>query len=105
MNLRDLKYRSLYIVPRDNYVDEVLVNSLKLSTSLDCMFGFFGSAALKAIAPGLAEYLARTTEPMRLVVSPNISETDMIALREGVSTPSIVLEARPKGTLGRGQAQ
>ena len=100
MNLRDLKYRSLYIVPRDNYVDEVLVSSLKLSTSLDCMFGFFGSAALKTIAPGLAEYLARTTEPMRLVVSPNISEADMIALREGVSTPSIVLEARLKELLG-----
>lgn len=100
MQLKDLHYKSLYIVPRDNYVEEVLVSSLKLSTSLDCMFGFFGSAALKSIAPGLAEYLVRTTEPMRLVVSPNISETDAIALREGVSTPSIVLEARLKELLG-----
>ena len=64
------------------------------------MFGFFGSAALKTIAPGLAEYLARTTEPMRLVVSPNISEKDMNALREGVTTPSVVLETRLKELIG-----
>ena len=100
MALRDLHYKSLYIVPRDNYVDEVLVSSLKQSRSLDCMFGFFGSTALKSIAPGLAEYLIRSAKPMRLVVSPNISEADMRALREGVSTPSIVLEARLKELLG-----
>lgn len=100
MALSDLTYKSLYIVPRDNYVDEVLVSSLKHASSLDCMFGFFGSAALKTIAPGLAEYLARTEEPMRLVVSPNISEKDMTALREGVTTPSIVLEARLKELIG-----
>ena len=64
------------------------------------MFGFFGSAALKTIAPGLAEYLARTPEPMRLVVSPNISEKDMTALREGVTTPSVVLETRLKELIG-----
>ena len=100
MALRDLNYKPIYIVPRDNYVDEVLVSSLKLSMSLDCMFGFFNSTALKSIAPGLAEYLVRATEPVRLVVSPNISEADMQALRDGVSTPSIVLEARLKELLG-----
>lgn len=100
MKLKDIQYKPIYIVPRDNYVEEVLVSSLKLSTSLDCMFGFFGSAALKMIAPGLAEYLAHTEEPMRLVVSPNISEKDMIGLREGVTTPSIVLETRLKELIG-----
>ena len=64
------------------------------------MFGYFGSAGLKSIAPGLAEYLVRGTEPMRLVVSPNISEADMVALRKGVSTPRIVLETRLKELLG-----
>ena len=100
MKLRDVHYRPLYIVPRDNYIDEVLISSLKLSESLDCMFGFFGSAALKTIAPGLAEYLARTSEPMRLVISPNVSEKDMTALREGVTTPSVVLETRLKELIG-----
>ena len=100
MSLRDIPYKSLYIIPKDNYVDEVLVRSLKHATSTDCMFGYFGSAALRSIAPGLAEYLARDAEPMRLVVSPNISTDDISALREGVSTPAAVIEARLKQLLG-----
>ena len=81
MQLKYLRYKTLYIVPRDNYAELVLVSSLKLSTLLDCMFGFFGSAGLKSRAPGLAEYLVRTTEPTRLG-----------ALRDGIYMPSIVLE-------------
>ena len=100
MSLRDIPYKSLYIIPRDNYVDEVLIRSLNNAKSVDCMFGFFGSAALRSIAPGLSEYLARDAEPMRLVVSPNISTGDISALREGVSTPADVIEARLKQLLG-----
>lgn len=100
MPLGDLTYKPLYIVPRDAFVTDVLISSLKHSTAVDCMFGFFGSAALKSIAPGLAEYLVHTTEPMRLVVSPNISEADADALREGVSTPSAVIEARLTELIG-----
>jgi len=100
MGLKDIPYKSVYIIPRDNYVDEVLVNSLRHATSLDCMFGFFGSTALRSIAPGLSEYLARSTQKMRLIVSPNISTEDMTALREGVTTPSDVIEARLEELLG-----
>ena len=100
MGLRDIFYKPVYIIPRDDYVNDVLTSSLKHATSLDCMVGFFGSAALRSIAPGLAEYLARETQPMRLVVSPNISTEDISALREGVSTPADVIEARLKHLLG-----
>ena len=100
MPLKNLQYKPLYIVPRDEFVAEVLISSLKHASSVDCMFGFFGSAALKSIAPGLAEYLVHTTEPMRLVVSPNISEADAGALRAGISTPSAVIETRLKELLG-----
>ena len=64
------------------------------------MFGFFSSEALRSISPGLAEYLVRTENPMRLVVSPNISDLDYGALRDGVSTPQEVLENRLKELLG-----
>ncbi len=100
MSLCDLHYRSLYILPRDSFVEEVLIRSLKHATSFDCMFGFFGSAVLKVIAPGLAAYLGTSTEPMRLTVSPNISETDAEALRQGISQPKEVLEARLRELLG-----
>lgn len=99
MALRDLRYEPMYVLPRDDYVNEVLISSLKQSTSLDCMFGFFNSSALQMIAPGLAEYLARTTEPMRLIASPNISEKDMEAIRDGVSEPSTVIEEKLKELL------
>lgn len=100
LELKDLDYKALYVIPRDDFVHSVLIASLRLSSSVDCMFGFFSSEALRSIAPGLAEYLVRTDSPMRLIVSPNISAQDVAALREGVSTPSQILEARLRKLLG-----
>ena len=100
MQLRDLNYKALYVIPRDDFVHSVLIASLRLSASVDCMFGFFSSEALRSIAPGLAEYLVRVDSPMRLIISPNISAQDAAALREGVSTPSDVLEIRLRELLG-----
>ena len=94
MRLGDLEYKPLYILPKDDFVNEVLISSLKLSQSLDCMFGFFGSAALSSIAPGLAEFLVRTDAPMRLVVSPNIQVGDLEALESGSSTAPELMEQR-----------
>ena len=81
-------------------MEEVLITGLKHTSAFDCMFGFFGSAALKSIAPGLAAYLAVASQPLRLIASPNISAEDAVALRQGVSTPSAVLEARLRELLG-----
>ena len=100
MQLKDLNYKALYVIPRDDFAHSVLIPSLRLSASVDCMFGFFGSEALRSIAPGLAEYLVRGDSPMRLIVSPNISTQDVAALREGVSTPREVLEIRLRELLG-----
>ena len=100
MQLKDLNYKALYLLPRDDFVHSVLIASLRLSNSVDCMFGFFSSEGLRSIAPGLAEYLVRSNSPLRLIVSPNISAQDAAALREGVSTPSKVLEARLEQLLG-----
>ena len=100
MGLKDIRYKSLYILPKDYYVEEVLIPSLEKATSVDCMFGFFSSAALSSIAPGLVEYLSRDPEPMRLVISPNLTEDDIYALQEGIYTPAHIIEARLKEILG-----
>ena len=100
MQLKGLNYKSLYVIPRDDFVHSVLIASFRLSGSVDCMFGFFGSDALRSISPGLAEYLVRGNSPMRMIVSPYISTKDITTLREGVSTPSEVLEARIRELLG-----
>ncbi len=98
--LRDLTLKNIYFVPRDDLVHEVLIPCLSRTRSLSCMFGYFGSGALADLAPGLAEYLTSQTAPMRLLVSPNLEPGDLEAIREGVSTPAEVLQARLVSLLG-----
>ena len=99
--LRELdNLRSVYIVPRDDLVHEVLIPALKRTDRLACMFGYFGSGALADLAPGLADYLAGDNEPARLLVSPHLEPGDLDAIRQGVSTPAEILEARLIDLLG-----
>lgn len=92
--------RPLYIVPRDDLVREVLIPCLRATESFACMFGFFSSAALSDIAPGLAEFLSRAGQPMRLIVSPNLTESDVEAMKNGLRTPATILEQRLNALLG-----
>lgn len=100
MALHDLQFKSMYILPRDKFREEVLIPGLASASSFDCMFGFFSSASLGAIAPGLALYLNQNNAPMRLIASPNLSEKDAQALRDGTRLPSEILEMRLRELLG-----
>lgn len=75
-------------------MSEVLIPCLGTTDGLSCMFGYFNSAALRDIAPGLAVFLGRSAERMRLLVSPNLSPDDLQAMRKGLSTPADVIAAR-----------
>ena len=88
----------IYILPADDAIEEVVVPAFRIADSVDCMMGFFSSASLSQIAPGLAEYLTRTDQPLRLVISPYLNDadrrivertvdTDVNAIREIGSTP------------------
>ena len=72
----------LYILPKDPVVDEVLIPALQASTSLDIMMGYFSSGSFAEIAPGLATFLRNGTTPMRMVISPFLSDTDFDAFTE-----------------------
>ena len=98
--LRDLPSRSIYIVPRDDLIGEVLVPCLQRSRTLECMVGYFGSGALADLAPGLAEYLNRPTSAARLIISPYLQSRDLAAIKEGIGTPAGVLEQRLIELLG-----
>ena len=74
----------LYIPPRENIVDDVLVPAFECADTVDCMMGFFSSRSLAEIAPGMAIFLARTQKPLRLVVSPYLSPDDQQAIKEGL---------------------
>jgi len=82
----------LYILPRDNLVEEVLIPCLSVCTHFNCMTGFFHSSALKELAPGLAPFIADNDSTMRLLVSPYLSKDDREAIEKGYSEPFNVIE-------------
>lgn len=75
--------KPLYILPRDDVASEVLSPALSVSERVDIMMGFFSSHSFSEIAPGLAAFLSESTEPLRLIISPYISQDDQEALRQG----------------------
>ena len=92
MDLRSLpEFRPLYILPEDNLLGEVIIPCLRAATTYDCMTGFFHSAALREMAPGLADFIGRPEGQMRLLTSPYLTQEDQAAIREGVTnTPDIL---------------
>ena len=92
MDLRSLpEFRPLYILPEDNLLGEVIIPCLRAATTYDCMTGFFHSAALREMAPGLADFIGRPEGQMRLLTSPYLAQEDQAAIREGVTnTPGIL---------------
>ena len=71
---------SLYVLPKDPFVTQVLVPAMRSSTQLDVMMGYFASSSLAEIAPGLATFQRSTQAPLRIVVSPFLTETDFDTL-------------------------
>src|SRR5690606_10591842 len=59
--------------------------------AFDCMVGYFGGQALRQLAPGLADFIAHGDQPMRLLVSPVLSDDDLAGIKMGLTTPEEVL--------------
>lgn len=89
----------LYVLPADDLLS-VLVPALGVSDRFDCMMGFFASSSFAQIAPGLASFLRRTDRPVRLLISPYVTERDQEAMRSGLRDPAqiagqIILDGLP----------
>lgn len=69
--------------PEDDVVAEVIIPTLQAADRFDCMVGYFGGAALRELSHGLAAYILRGDQPIRLLVSPVLSEVDQDAIRRG----------------------
>ncbi|NII59999.1 DEAD/DEAH box helicase family protein [Sphingomonas aerolata] len=82
----------IYILPKDDVAADVIIPALAASSSAEVMIGFFSSQALAEIAPGLASYLRTTSAPLRLVVSPYLSNADQDALRRGTDPAALAGE-------------
>jgi superfamily II DNA or RNA helicase len=71
------------------------------------MAGFFDSGALRDMAPGLAQYIARPEKTVKLIASPYIDADDQKAIKRGLKTPAAVIEQKLLelcGTAGVGES-
>lgn len=86
-SLRSLNaIRPLYLLPRDPFAEEVLIPAFQSADRVDCMVGFFSSAILASLAPGLATYLGQPGRKFRLVISPMLSSDDHRAIEDGLKS-------------------
>lgn len=85
--------KPIYILPRDDVAETAISPAMAVSEEVSIMMGFFSSASLSEIAPGLANFLNNTQETLRLVISPFISEADQTALRDGMADARTLAEA------------
>ena len=77
--------------PDDEVVNEVIIPSLQVADRFDCMVGYFGGSALRELSHGLATYILRSEQPLRLLVSPVLSTSDQEAIRLGTRAPKEIL--------------
>ena len=82
--------KPLYMLPGDPLAEEVLIPSFEAASSVDSMVGFFSSAALAALAPGLATFVNRPIGTFRLIISPLLRPEDREAIEQGISSPETV---------------
>ena len=81
--------RPLYLLPQDPLADEVLIPGFRVASAVDCMVGFFSSAVLSTLAPGLATYISTSERSLRLVISPFLRPEDQEAIAQGVAPVNV----------------
>ena len=85
--------RPLYFLPADPLADEVLIPGFRAASKVDCMVGFFSSAVLAELAPGLASFVAHPQDTFRLIISPFLRTEDQAAIEDGTKSVEDVAEA------------
>lgn len=82
----------IYEIPDDDLVGEVLIPALAAASFVSLGAGYFSSVSLAQLAPGLAAFLRNTKEPLRILLSPDLSEDDRTSIARGVEVRQEVLE-------------
>ena len=84
--------RPLYMLPTDPIAEEVLIPGFNKASKVACMVGFFSSEVLASLAPGLATYIAGSSNSFRLIISPLLRAEDQAAIEEGVKSAEEVAD-------------
>lgn len=95
MSLRALdSAKSVYSIPEDDLLGEVLIPGMQAATSARCMVGFFDSAAFRHLAPGLAAFVNNPNAgPLKVLASPVLSAVDKESIAGAVENGRAVVEA------------
>ena len=72
------------MLPVDPLAEEVLIPGFQAADKVSCMVGFFSSQVLSSLAPGLATYIAGSTNSLRLIISPILRAEDQAAIEDGL---------------------
>ncbi|MGW2501954.1 DEAD/DEAH box helicase family protein [Streptomyces sp. NPDC001588] len=83
---------SLYDIPEDDLIGEVLIPAMSVADRVRVGAGFFSSQCLAQIAPGLASFLGQSNGIIELLISPSISDADRDALARGVLSPQEAIQ-------------
>lgn len=94
VDLTSLDYvRPLYFLPADPLANEVLIPGFRVADKVECMVGFFSSAVLAELAPGLAAYIESAHNSFRLIISPFLRSEDREAIEAGTRSAEDVAGA------------
>lgn len=91
MSLRDLEIKREYRSSLENIAKDFYIPTLKEATTYDRAVGFFSSSIFVKIAVGI-NALVRRGGKIRLIVSPNLSEQDIEAIRLGYEERDSVIK-------------
>lgn len=98
MSLNDISIKPTYRTSEDDVINDFLVPALKNAIKYKRAAGFFSSTALVKLSQGIAG-LIKNNGKMKLVVSPNLSEKDIEAIKKGYENKEKIIEEKLKESL------
>jgi superfamily II DNA or RNA helicase len=83
-----------YYMPDERVISDVLIPGIANSTQIDCMSAYFNVAALRELAPGLAQFIASSSGTLRLLVSVQLSPEEFEFPKDSIDGFARVLEEK-----------
>lgn len=91
MSLLEVNLKKEYRTPRDNIIKDFYIPLLKESNLYKRSVGFFSSSSLLEISYGISN-LINNNGKIQLIVSPNLSDEDIIAINKGYEIRENIIE-------------
>ena len=68
--------RFMFILPRDNVAEHVLIPSFSAAHEVKIQAGYFSSNSFSEVAEGMEEFLSKNEAPLKLIISPMLTSND-----------------------------